>query len=227
MVLDIIDGRVVHALRGEREKYSPVDQTSRVCTTSDPKEMVMELMPKEVYIADLDRLMGRGENRGHIKAVNELCPVMLDFGVSGIDDMEQAFKISTSVVLGTETSSVSLLEQVESYYDRINLSLDLKNGSVVTSEHAFMKDPLSVAEDLNSFEFSDLIVLFLSEVGTSSGLDLEFIERLVDVSDHDILIGGGVGTQDDLDALEGVGIAGALIATSIHDGAIPLEIIRK
>ncbi len=61
-VLDIFNGAVVHAVRGEREHYQPIDGYSHVVTTSDPLRVLEEIRPREVYVADLNRLTGRGDN---------------------------------------------------------------------------------------------------------------------------------------------------------------------
>ena len=57
-VLDLFNGSAVHAVRGEREKYQPIGAKSRVVETSDPISILDELKPKEVYVADLDRITG-------------------------------------------------------------------------------------------------------------------------------------------------------------------------
>ena len=59
-VMDIFNRNVVLAKGGIRENYRPVSDSSAVCRTSDPLEILEILRPKEVYIADLNVLQGKG-----------------------------------------------------------------------------------------------------------------------------------------------------------------------
>jgi phosphoribosylformimino-5-aminoimidazole carboxamide ribotide isomerase len=74
-VLDILNGKVVHAVKGEREKYGPIHNFSKVCESSDPLHIVDELSPRELYIADLNRLEGSGNNDDGGKCIKLLSPV--------------------------------------------------------------------------------------------------------------------------------------------------------
>ena len=61
-VMDIFNRSVVLAKGGIREKYRPVSDSSIICNSSDPLNIVDLLRPREVYIADLNRLQGKGPN---------------------------------------------------------------------------------------------------------------------------------------------------------------------
>jgi phosphoribosylformimino-5-aminoimidazole carboxamide ribotide isomerase len=67
----------------------------------------------------------------------------------------------------------------------------------------------------------DVIVLELDKVGTKSGIDFDFLSHAVEVSNHNILCGGGVRNCEDVYELEKAGVKGALVATAVHDGSIP------
>lgn len=57
-VIDILNGVVVHGVRGEREKYEPIK--SVLCNSSDPLEVAnvfKELGFKSLYVADLDSIL--------------------------------------------------------------------------------------------------------------------------------------------------------------------------
>jgi len=69
-VFDILNGAVVHALRGERSRYKPVAEFSQVIESSDPLLIMDELRPVQVYVADLDMIMGRGNNMELIQEIS-------------------------------------------------------------------------------------------------------------------------------------------------------------
>jgi phosphoribosylformimino-5-aminoimidazole carboxamide ribotide isomerase len=68
---------------------------------------------------------------------------------------------------------------------------------------------------------SKVIVMTLARVGSATGPD---IDRLTGIkalaADKRIFAAGGVRNADDLAALAQAGIAGALVATSLHTGAL-------
>jgi len=226
-VLDILDGQVVHAVKGDREKYGPINNFSKVCETSDPVEIVDELVPSEVYIADLNRLVNRGNNDELVKKIGWKSKTMLDLGASSMDDVHLGHEMADSIVIGTETATHDLLESATAFYPRsINMSIDIKGGQILTPEPAFKLPPIELIQMLNSYDINDLIILELSKVGTSSGINTEFLEQVVDHSDHNILLGGGVKDKDDISLLKDVGLEGVLVATAVHNGALSLDLIQ-
>jgi len=227
-VMDLLDGVVVHAKRGEREKYVPIHRFSSIVTSSDPARVLEAIKPKEVYIADLNRLMSTGNNRPILKDLrtrNMDLRIMLDYGVKGMEDLKEAIdaEMADKFILGTETISIELLEEA-SKSDMINdicISIDLFNNEVLTSDTRMKIDPLQLIKELNKFPVRDVIVLELNRVGTKSGIDFEFLARAVELSEHDILCGGGVRNCEDVHKMAAIGVKGALVATAVHEGDIP------
>ena len=59
-VIDILDGLVVHAIRGRRQEYQPLK--SSLCNSVDPIEVAKAFKTlgfNELYIADLDGITKR------------------------------------------------------------------------------------------------------------------------------------------------------------------------
>jgi len=227
-VLDIFDRRVVHAVRGERDRYQPIHKFSKICNTSDPLEIIKALRPREVYIADLNRLQGMGDNFEIIRRISRLCSSMVDLGAASLQDVKNGLNIASNVVLGTETSTLNLIGEASQHYPgSINVSIDIKNGKVLTRDKKLEIDPLELIDILNNYQIKDLIILELSRVGTERGINREFLEKAAINSDHDLLLGGGIRDLEDLLLLEGLGLKGALVATAIHTGKIPIGMIQQ
>ena len=104
-VLDIFNGAVVHAVRGERSRYEPIERYSQIVSTSAPLGVLEELRPKEVYVADLNLLMGSGENLGIIRSISQTVKTMADIGVTNLSDLDSLPNVVTPI-LGTETASL-------------------------------------------------------------------------------------------------------------------------
>ena len=223
-VLDIFNGAVVHAVRGERSLYEPIDRYSRIVSSSDPLGVLEEIRPKEVYVADLNLLTGSGDNLAAIADISRTAKTMADIGITLAGDMDYLPKGITPV-LGTETASMNLIDEAVLQRD-IVVSMDMNRRKVITRDPELMLAPLEVIRRLNGIPIDGVILLELDRVGTSLGLDTDFLEKAVSVSDHPLILGGGVKGVEDLQTLEDLGFRGALVATAVHNGKIPLEAIR-
>ncbi|MCZ7384796.1 MAG: HisA/HisF-related TIM barrel protein [Candidatus Methanoperedens sp.] len=225
-VLDILNGNAVHAVRGERAKYQPV-KGSVVCGSSAPLDIISTIMPTEVYIADLDYLQHLGDNFALIGQISEMTKTMVDIGPENIDDVKKCARIADTVIIGTETATFDLIAAVaERFPGRINVSIDMKNGKVLTKDRKLEMKPRELIKKLNDYDIKDIIILELSKVGTSAGIDVDFFKEVAGLSNHNILVGGGIRDMDDIHALEKIGISGALVATAVHNGKIPVELIH-
>ncbi len=227
-VLDILNGTVVHAVRGERSRYEPIAGFSKIVSSSEPMAILDELRPLQVYVADLNLLTGRGENLETIKKISSRVGadlVMADVGVSEACDLSRLPE-SICPVLGTETASLPLMEEL-SRQRRIVVSLDMSDRKVLARDPLLATHtPLEVLQELNRLPLEGVIILELDRVGTSAGLDRVFLEKAVAVSRHPLILGGGVKGEEDLRALEEMGFSGALVATAVHNGSVPVKWIQ-
>jgi len=109
---------------------------------------------------------------------------------------------------------------------RVAVSLDVKDGSVMSPDPALSGDPLQVVERMNLYKIRELLVLNINLVGTKHGVDFDFIGRVIDVSGHPIIVAGGIQNTEELDKLEDLGAAGVVLSTAIHEEIIPIDLVR-
>ncbi|MFQ6061771.1 MAG: HisA/HisF-related TIM barrel protein [Methanosarcinales archaeon] len=226
-VLDIFDGIVVHAVRGERKHYLPIAGFSSVCETSNAVEIVRTLNPKEVYAADLNRIRGIGDNFPVIKDVSQYCKTILSCGVRSVEDVSRGLEIADTVTIGIENADFDVIGQACEMIDamRIHVNIDIMDNHILTNTMISLT-PLEAIEKLNEYQINHLIIIDLTRVGTESGINIGFIEDAVARSDHPIIFGGGVRDINDLDILRDIGVSGALVATGIHNRSIPIELMQ-
>lgn len=225
LVLDLLSGLVVHGIKGERDKYKSIHHFSKIVDSSKPEDVIMQIRPKEVYIADLNRLMGsKGNNKELIKSISSFCKTMLDYGVKNLADLNDASKIASNVILGSETASLDLIERASKF--DITVSVDIKNNSVISCDRNIESNPLDFIKILNDFDLKNLIILNMDAIGTKKGIDRDFLLNVSKTSKHQLILGGGIKNLDDIKLLKEIGFSGALVATAIHDGSIPLELVR-
>ncbi len=230
-VLDLYNHNAVHAKGGDRMKYLPVHKNSLICTTSDPVEIVNSIRPGELYMADLNRLQVIGDldtNNDIFRAVSGLTRTMLDPGISGLCDIKEFIPLCNHPILGTETTSLEMIKEASHMYPSIlNVSIDKKDGRILTNDPAMPEDPLEIIRILNDLDINDIIFLDLDMVGTSGGFDESLLRDMVSASRHNILLGGGVKDLDDINTLKDIGVKGALVATALHNGSIPSSMISR
>jgi len=121
-------------------------------------------------------------------------------------------------VIGTETCGRDLRS-----YHRGYLSIDMKNGAVIPTGD----DPVDFLSSVSGLDFNGCILLDISSVGTSKGLSATALARFRDAYPGKLLWGGGVATVDDLCTLRQAGFDGAIVATAVHKGIIPVDLIRS
>jgi phosphoribosylformimino-5-aminoimidazole carboxamide ribotide isomerase len=227
-VLDILNGVVVHAIKGQRSQYQPLQ--SILCDSADPVEVAQAFKAAgfcELYIADLDAILGKGNNFTLIQAIAEKTGLQLMVD-AGIADLESAKVLlahkAQKVIIGTETlSSLAFVKEAIICLGtkKILASLDLKNGVVLSkSETIRQRSPLEVASMLEEMGIDKLIVLDLAHVGSEQGLDVALLKALVDVLCVKVIVGGGARDSQDLQVLKDLGVSGVLVATALHTGAL-------
>ncbi len=215
LAMDLKKNLVVHGKSGQRASYKPLDWG---CSpTAEPVGFVRAIAPKNIYIADLDRIEKTGS---HDRIIAE-CARMVsscyaDRGCSSPDDLLTGYHITN--IVGTETGGEELAQ-----YGGGFLSLDMKNGRVIPSG----KKPVDVLRQANGWKFEGCIILNIQAVGTETGLNREMLETMRAAYHRKLFYGGGVATVADLHMLNDAGFDGAIIATALHHGTIPLDWIRR
>ena len=122
------------------------------------------------------------------------------------------------MIVGTETAADTL--------DQFNggvLSVDIKNDLVIP----WNTDPVTFLSSCNRYQFEMVILLDIGRVGTGRGLDTEKLSAFRSAYAGPLLWGGGVSSEEDLVLLEKAGFDGAIIATAVRTGKIPIEYIRR
>lgn len=230
-VIDILNGVVVHAVRGRRNQYLPLQ--SALCNSANPLEVARafrNLGFSRLYIADLDAILNGNTDFSTIKCIADKTglKLMIDAGVNTIAKAKNLLDNGASqVIIGTETlSSKGFVGEAVKQFggDRVFVSLDLKDG-VVLAPRGFNgnRDPLCLLEEFEELGVSRVIVLDLARVGSAEGVNTSFLKQAIARLELEIYVGGGVRNLDDLAALKNLGVSGVLLATALHSGKISIE----
>jgi phosphoribosylformimino-5-aminoimidazole carboxamide ribotide isomerase len=189
---------------------------------------------RELYVADLDAIMRKGDNLDILWTIVEKTglKLMVDFGVSDLESAEKVFGTSVSkIIVGTETlPDLGFLKEVLQRFgnDKIVVSLDLKNGQVLSkSASVAAMDSWSFGFELQNLGIREMIVLDLARVGSEKGVDLSLLKNMAKAFSINVGVGGGVRDLNDLKTLENLGIYEVLLATALHSGKISVEDLKR
>jgi phosphoribosylformimino-5-aminoimidazole carboxamide ribotide isomerase len=221
-VLDLLDGVVVHAVRGERTAYRPLHTPH--APTSHPPAVLAGLLCvhpfRHCYVADLNALQGRGDSDHEIAALVKQ-HAELEFWV------DAAFGARTVLPVYLAAPNVRCVIGSESLRDlpaysasrarcagRLApiLSLDHQAGTALGPPELFTHP---------SWWTPQVIAMNLDYVGSSRGPDLAMLARLQKRRPEcAVIAAGGVRDAADLDILRAQGVAAVLLATALHDGRV-------
>jgi phosphoribosylformimino-5-aminoimidazole carboxamide ribotide isomerase len=231
-VLDLQGGVVVRGVGGRRREYRPV--VSRLTTSCQPVDVAEAFRAhfglEELYVADLDALAGAAPALAVYRALRERgFRLWVDAGVRTAADARPAAAAGVEgIIAGLETVAgpAVLADLCGDLGDRVVFSLDLRDGQPLGDGAAWGgADAGSIAARAVALGVRRLIVLDLARVGGGGGTGTEDLCRAL-ASRHagvEVFAGGGVRDVADLRRLRECGVAGALVASALHDGRLPRE----
>jgi phosphoribosylformimino-5-aminoimidazole carboxamide ribotide isomerase len=222
-VIDVKNGQAVHAKKGLRERYQPLN--TRLCPDGDPLTLATALRSlypfRTIYLADLDALMGAGSNLPLLQNLVAGFPdteFWVDQGWSELHHLNPALCPWIPVV-GSESLTESIPPILSNQPDRMILSLDFSASGLVGPKVLLENDGLWPER---------VIIMSLARIGGENGPDWE---RLTYFStawpNRQFVAAGGVRHEKDLRKLASLGLAGALVATALHRGAIGASLIEE
>jgi HisA/HisF family protein len=217
-VLDLKQGAVVRARMGQRDQYRPIE--TPLSPTSDPVDVARGLLAVHpfatLYVADLDAIAGRGDNHAALARLRAAFPRLTLWVDNGICDCRRAEDWLAAgwgqLVLGSETQRDATLVRHFAGDARVALSLDFRGPS--------FQGPPALVDDAACWP-QKVIAMTLARVGSGAGPDLERLAGIRHAATgREVYAAGGVRDATDLVTLKRAGIAGALVASCLHDGRL-------
>jgi phosphoribosylformimino-5-aminoimidazole carboxamide ribotide isomerase len=226
-VLDLLGGRVVRAVRGDRSAYQPI--VSTLAKGSEPLTMARALLDRcatphdkpVLYVADLDAIQGRAAHLSTLDHLLGQLPGLTLWLDAGFADARHAQALCQRLgaaapcvrpVFGSES-----LRSTEALADLTHdaaaiLSLDSKRATALDPSGSWQRPDLWPRT---------VIAMTLDRVGAASGPDLQMLRRLRGQASDRVWVGaGGVRSADDLVAAGAAGASAWLVASALHDGQL-------
>lgn len=225
-VIDLMQGVVVRAVRGERARYRPI--VSGLCAGSDPAivagALVRHTASPVLYAADLDALLGGAPQVEVVRAVLEAVPGVTLWLDAGFTDTASVARVAQA--LGPQAARVRPVYASESLRD-LSVLDDARGAGTAGMGPALLSldqrggqslDPAGCRSHPDRWP-RDVIVMTLDRVGADAGPDLDTLRAVQAQAPAARLVGaGGVREAADLQAAASAGAAAWLVASALHDG---------
>lgn len=225
-VIDILGGKAVRAVRGNREQYHPI--SSLLCKSSDPVHVAQAYMElhtfNTLYIADLDAILGHGNNLSLIRKLKISLPntrIWLDGGYNAANEMLSYRQLDIDCVIGSERlQGLSQYESLRAKGDENSdiLSLDFNHQGFAGPQELLLNPDIWPQR---------LICMTLRRVGSYEGPDERLIRTIASQADtRKLYAAGGIRDMHDIERVAASGASGALIASALHDQKIDSADLR-
>ncbi len=235
-VIDILNSKAVHALKGERSQYKTLK--SYLFHSSNPVEIVRTIKNKlnfyEFYIADLDSIINKAPNYQILKEILEIpdIEIILDPGIANLKEIHNfsSFRIK-SLIFGLETlKSFKIINQSLQFFNQnnITISIDMYKGRILSKAKDIKEqNPLDLIKKIESSGIKNIILLDLFRVGQKIGGIPPFYLEILHNFNGNIFVGGGIKNFKDILKYKEQNFSGVLIATALYDGTIEVEKLRN
>jgi phosphoribosylformimino-5-aminoimidazole carboxamide ribotide isomerase len=224
-VIDLMQGVVVRARRGERGSYRPID--SALCRSTDPLTVAAILRDhcaaRQIYIADLDALTGRAPQHAVVRSLARALDdveLWVDAGfadATAVTDWQGRAELDAkrwvpvlaseslrdAATLAAATMCAGLPRQ------DVVLSLDRRGTELLDRAGCWTNPTLWPAR---------VIVMTLECVGADQGPDLDtFAQVRAQAAGRHFIGAGGIRDARDLSAAREAGASAWLVASALHD----------
>jgi phosphoribosylformimino-5-aminoimidazole carboxamide ribotide isomerase len=224
--IDLLEGRAVRLLKGERK--------SAKVYSDDPAGQARSFVAQGaqvVHVVDLDAAFGGKRQLRLIgKIAQAAAPALVQVG-GGIRDLraaEETLKAGAGrVILGTAAVEKPALagDAVEKFgRDRVACGVDIKDGRAATRGWTEARGPGAgvLATELAAEGVRWLVVTAVSRDGTLEGFDLPLLREVTQAApDAHLIASGGAGALSHLRVLAAAGLhtlAGAIAGTALYEG---------
>lgn len=224
--IDIRGGRCVRLVEGDFNRETVFD--------ADPAEAAARWAAagaEWLHVVDLDgSLAGKPVNVDAVRRIREVVdiPIELGGGLREESHLDLVFDLGVSrAILGTALvqSPAIVSRVVQLWGGRIAAGLDARDGKLATRGWLDQSE-ISAREIARELEVAGVRHLIFTDIrrdGTLTGPNLDALSELIaELTSAEVIASGGVGSVDDLIALNRIGAAGAIVGRALYDGRVDL-----
>jgi phosphoribosylformimino-5-aminoimidazole carboxamide ribonucleotide (ProFAR) isomerase len=228
------------------ELYPAVDiqggRVARAASADDPVAVAHRFArggARWVHCVDLDRALGRGENRALVRRLlaEATLPVQIGGGLATEAAIAELLDWGARrVVIGSGAAAdAALVARLVARHgdrragdrragERLAVGIDVRDGRVAPrggGAAALDVTPLELARQVQSLGIHTVVYADAVRDGALAGLDVA-AARAIAALGLDVIVSGGVASLDDLRRARDAGLAGAIVGRALHEGRFTL-----
>jgi len=214
--IDLLGGRIVQLVQGEKLRLAFDDFEYWIKKFSS--------YPL-VQLIDLDAAMRQGDNSKLVAQIARRLPCQVGGGIRSVENAARVLEVGAKrIIIGsalfTESGSVNI-ETAKAFAEQIGAArlvsgIDTKNGRIAIkgwkAEVALTPD--EVIPHLEPF-VSAFLYTHVDGEGLMQGFPFEVAERLRKLTQHQLIVAGGIRSQPEIDALHEIGVD-AVVGMAIY-----------
>ncbi|HLR45974.1 MAG TPA: 1-(5-phosphoribosyl)-5-[(5-phosphoribosylamino)methylideneamino]imidazole-4-carboxamide isomerase [Deinococcales bacterium] len=219
--VDIQQGRAVRLFEGDPDRETVYFE--------DPVEAARHwqgLGAELLHLVDLDAALGRGDNAEAVRNIAALgVRTELGGGVRSVEAAASWLEHVDRVILGTAAVTTpeltgQLLERFGP--ERVVVTLDARDGLVAIRgwQETSSVNAFKLAGELSEQGLRTLIYTDVTRDGTLLGVDEGPVARMREAFRGELIAGGGVARDGDLDLYERLGLDGAIVGRALYEGTV-------
>ena len=220
--IDLMGGRIVQLVQGEKLRLA-----------FDDFEYWIDKFSKFplVQLIDLDAAMRQGDNSALVEQIAKRLPVQAGGGIDTIERARQVLDAGAKrVIIGSAlfsseglvntTFASNLAESVGA--DRVVAGIDTKNGRIAVKG---WKAQVELKPDDAIPQLEPHVAAFLythvDGEGMLQGFPIETAARLRQLTQRQLIVAGGIRSQQEVDALDAIG-ADAVVGMAVYTEILPV-----
>ena len=220
--IDLMGGKIVQLVQGEKKALE----------FDDFEEWIARFANYPlVQLIDLDAAIGSGDNRALLERFTSRLPCQVGGGIRSLDDAKEILSrgagriILGSVLVHKNKVNVEAAEQFARQFGsaRLTFAVDSKGGKVAIKGWREVTS-ISPAEMMQALESQCGAFLYthVDTEGLMNGIPLEVVRALRAVTSRQLIVAGGITSQEEVNQLDELGID-AVVGMAIYSGRMQLE----
>jgi len=223
--IDLMGGKIVQLVQGEKKALE----------FDDFEEWIGRFANYPlVQLIDLDAAIGTGNNRALLERFTARLPCQVGGGIRSLDDATEILSrgarriILGSVLVYKNKINVAAAEQFATKFrsDRLTFAVDSKSGKVAIKgwREVTRISPAGMMQTLESY-CGAFLYTHVDTEGLMKGIPLEVVRALRAVTSRQLIVAGGITSQEEVNQLDELGID-AVVGMAIYSGRMNLESSR-
>ncbi len=228
--LDLLGGRCVRLRQGDYDQVTAY--------SDDPLDVAATFRAagaRWLHVVDLDAARsGQATNRAMVArlAATTGLQVQTGGGIRSMQDVEELLAAGISrLILGTAAVRDPAFTRaaLSAYPERIAIGIDARDGEVGVEgwTRGGGVQALDFALRMRDWGARTLVFTDIARDGMLIGPALQATRAMVARTGLDIIASGGVGTEQDIDAVRATGAAGLIMGKAIYEGKVDLAACLK